>query len=33
VFDFELDEADLAGIGEVETGERLGPDPNTFDAR
>jgi 2,5-diketo-D-gluconate reductase A len=33
VFDFELDAADLARIAEVETGKRLGPDPNTFNAR
>lgn len=33
VFDFELDDADLARISEVETGQRLGPDPDTFDAR
>jgi 2,5-diketo-D-gluconate reductase A len=33
VFDFELDESDLAEIAAVETGERLGPDPKTFDRR
>jgi diketogulonate reductase-like aldo/keto reductase len=33
VFDFELDESDLAEIAAVETGERLGPDPKTFDQR
>jgi len=33
VFDFDLDDADLTRIAEVETGQRLGPDPNTFDAR
>ncbi|MFC4494833.1 aldo/keto reductase [Streptomyces ovatisporus] len=30
VFDFELDEEDLAAIGGMETGERVGPDPETF---
>lgn len=30
VFGFELDEADLAAIATLETGERLGPDPDTF---
>ncbi|MFL6027140.1 MAG: aldo/keto reductase [Friedmanniella sp.] len=33
LFDFELDEADMAEIAAVETGERLGPDPKTFDRR
>jgi 2,5-diketo-D-gluconate reductase A len=33
VFDFELDDSDLAEIAAVETGERLGPDPKTFDRR
>jgi diketogulonate reductase-like aldo/keto reductase len=33
VFDFELDDDDLAEIAAVETGERLGPDPKTFDRR
>jgi 2,5-diketo-D-gluconate reductase A len=33
VFDFELDEGDMAQIAAVETGERLGPDPKTFDRR
>jgi diketogulonate reductase-like aldo/keto reductase len=33
VFDFELDESDMAEIAAVETGERLGPDPKTFDRR
>ncbi|GAA3621346.1 aldo/keto reductase [Microlunatus ginsengisoli] len=33
VFDFELDRADLDSIAEMETGARLGPDPNEFDAR
>ena len=33
LFDFELDEQDLATIAEVENGQRLGPDPRTFDRR
>ena len=33
LFDFELDNDDLAEIAAVETGERLGPDPKTFDRR
>jgi 2,5-diketo-D-gluconate reductase A len=33
VFDFELDASDMAQIAAVETGERLGPDPKTFDRR
>jgi 2,5-diketo-D-gluconate reductase A len=33
VFDFELDDGDLASIDEVDSGTRLGPDPKTFDAR
>jgi 2,5-diketo-D-gluconate reductase A len=33
IFDFELDESDMAQIAAVETGERLGPDPKTFDRR
>jgi diketogulonate reductase-like aldo/keto reductase len=33
VFDFELDDTDLDRIAQVETGQRLGPDPKTFDAR
>ncbi|GAA1436654.1 aldo/keto reductase [Microlunatus lacustris] len=33
LFDFELDEQDLATIAKVENGERLGPDPKTFDRR
>jgi 2,5-diketo-D-gluconate reductase A len=33
VFDFELDESDMAEIAAVETGERLGADPKTFDRR
>jgi diketogulonate reductase-like aldo/keto reductase len=30
VFGFELDSDDLAAIGTLETGERVGPDPDTF---
>jgi 2,5-diketo-D-gluconate reductase A len=30
VFDFELDDAEMAAIGEVDTGRRSGPDPATF---
>ena len=30
VFDFELDEADMAAIAQVDNGTRLGPDPQTF---
>lgn len=30
VFGFALDEADLAAIATLETGERLGPDPDSF---
>ena len=33
LFDFELDDDDLAAIAQVDTGERLGADPNTFDRR
>jgi len=33
VFDFELDDQDMADIAAVETGERLGPDPKTFAMR
>jgi diketogulonate reductase-like aldo/keto reductase len=33
LFDFELDEADLKTIAQVDTGERLGPDPKTFSMR
>ena len=33
LFDFELDDDDLASIAKVDTGERLGPDPRTFDRR
>jgi 2,5-diketo-D-gluconate reductase A len=30
VFDFELTEQDLAAIAEVDAGEWIGPDPDTF---
>ena len=30
VFDFELDESDMASIASLEDGTRLGPDPRTF---
>jgi len=30
VFDFELTEKDLAAIAELDTGKRIGPDPDTF---
>jgi diketogulonate reductase-like aldo/keto reductase len=33
VFDFALDDAAMAQISSLATGERLGPDPETFDAR
>jgi 2,5-diketo-D-gluconate reductase A len=33
LFDFELDDEDMAGIAQVENGQRLGPDPKTFDRR
>ena len=33
IFDFALDDDDLATIAQVDTGERLGPDPRTFDRR
>ena len=33
VVDFELDDDDLAAIAQVETGQRLGPDPKTFAMR
>ena len=33
LFDFELDDEDLASIAKVDTGERLGPDPRTFAMR
>lgn len=31
VFDFELDEADMVTLGELNVGRRLGPHPNEFD--
>ncbi|MEU8680054.1 aldo/keto reductase [Streptomyces sp. NPDC048611] len=31
VFDFELDDADLTALAGLESGNRLGPDPATFD--
>jgi 2,5-diketo-D-gluconate reductase A len=31
VFDFELDADDMAAIAELDTGRRIGPDPETFD--
>jgi 2,5-diketo-D-gluconate reductase A len=30
IFDFELDEAEMAAIGEIDTGRRSGPDPASF---
>jgi 2,5-diketo-D-gluconate reductase A len=33
IFDFELDDDDLVRIAQVDDGERLGPDPRTFDSR
>ena len=33
LFDFTLDDEDLAAIAAVENGQRLGPDPKTFDRR
>jgi diketogulonate reductase-like aldo/keto reductase len=33
LFDFELDESDMAAIAELDSGRRLGPNPNTFDSR
>jgi 2,5-diketo-D-gluconate reductase A len=30
VFDFQLDEADMAAIGKLDAGQRLGPDPTTM---
>jgi 2,5-diketo-D-gluconate reductase A len=33
VFDFSLDDAEMQAISRLATGERLGPDPQTFDAR
>ena len=32
VFDFELSEDDMAALARLDTGERIGPDPGTFDA-
>jgi 2,5-diketo-D-gluconate reductase A len=31
IFDFELDESDMAAISGLDRGERTGPDPETFD--
>ena len=31
VFDFELSEDDMAALARLDTGERIGPDPGTFD--
>ncbi|HVD86418.1 MAG TPA: aldo/keto reductase [Solirubrobacterales bacterium] len=31
VFDFELSDDDMAAIARLDTGERVGPDPSTFD--
>jgi 2,5-diketo-D-gluconate reductase A len=33
LFDFELDQEDMAAIDQVDAGKRLGPDPRTFDRR
>jgi 2,5-diketo-D-gluconate reductase A len=33
IFDFELEDEDMARIAKVDTGERLGADPNTFAMR
>jgi 2,5-diketo-D-gluconate reductase A len=33
IFDFELDDADLKTIAQVDDGTRLGPDPKTFNRR
>jgi len=33
LFDFELDDADMAEIAGVRTGQRLGKDPNKFAMR
>ena len=30
VFDFELSEDDMAALERLETGERIGPDPGSF---
>lgn len=32
VFDFELSEDDMAALARLDTGERIGPDPGSFDA-
>jgi 2,5-diketo-D-gluconate reductase A len=32
LFDFELSEEQMDAIGQLETGERTGPDPDTLDA-
>lgn len=32
VFDFELGDDEVAALGKLETGERIGPDPDTFGA-
>ncbi len=32
LFDFELSAEQMAAIDTLETGERTGPDPDTFDA-
>ena len=33
IFDFELDTDDMQAIAQLDTGRRLGPDPETFDMR
>jgi 2,5-diketo-D-gluconate reductase A len=33
IFDFELDESDMAAISALDRGERTGPDPDTFNPR
>ena len=33
LFDFELDDADMAALAGLEAGERLGPDPDERDTR
>ena len=30
IFDFELSEDDMAALARLDTGERIGPDPGTF---
>ena len=32
IFDFELSEDDMAALARLDAGERIGPDPGTFDA-